>query len=130
MADDRDAILRKLRDSVGRYADLYPSLHRRMEEIADSDSPFVQQFNNDLVAAFRQQEAARQAWIAERFDLSPRETQVALHLAAGGSIREYAAAHGLSDQTVRTQLKSIFAKTGVNRQSGLAALFLGQAKGG
>lgn len=126
MADDRDAVLRRLIESSGEYADLYPSVHRRMAEIADNNDPLVRRYTDDLVEAFRQKEAAQQAWIASRFGLTPKETQVALHLAAGGSIRDYAERQGLSEQTIRTQLKAIFAKTGVNRQSALAVLFLGR----
>lgn len=126
MADDRDAALRKLRDSTAAYAELYPTLHRRMAEIAASADPKVRRFTDDVAEAFRTQEQAQQAWIASQFGLTPKETQVALHLAGGGSVSEYAGEHGLSEQTVRTQLKAIFAKTGVSRQSALAVLFLGR----
>ena len=129
MPDDRDAILQRLRESIGPYADLYPSVRRRMEEIAESSDPFVQQFNADMVEGFRLREQSKQASLAARFGLTPKETQVALHLAGGGSIADYAALHGVSEQTVRTQLKAVFAKTGVNRQSALAVLFLGRAGG-
>lgn len=126
MADDRDEALRKLRDSTGAYAELYPTLHRRMADIAASDDPKVRRFTDDMVEAFRGREQAQHAWIASQFGLTPKETQVALHLAAGGSVSEYAEQHNLSEQTVRTQLKAIFAKTGVNRQSALAVLILGR----
>ena len=54
--------------------------------------------------------------------LSPRELQVLRMVAQGMTSKEVAVSLGLSEQTVRSQLKSIFGKTGVNRQSALAAL--------
>ena len=80
------------------------------------------QFNQDLLAAVSRQEVARRRGFVERYGLTAREARVALHLAAGGSVADYAAQYGLSEQTVRTQLKAAFAKTGVNRQSALANL--------
>lgn len=56
------------------------------------------------------------------FGLTASEAAVAAAVGAGQSLEDIAAARGVSVQTVRTQLKQIFAKTGTNRQSALAAL--------
>jgi DNA-binding CsgD family transcriptional regulator len=56
------------------------------------------------------------------FDLSPAEARIASQLTDGRSIEQIAALNGLSHNTIRTQLKSVFAKTGVQRQAELVSL--------
>jgi DNA-binding CsgD family transcriptional regulator len=58
------------------------------------------------------------------FKLTPTEARIAESLANGKTIAEIAAAHRASLQTVRKQLKIIFAKTGTNRQAQCVALIL------
>jgi DNA-binding CsgD family transcriptional regulator len=60
--------------------------------------------------------------LKDRHGLTDAECRLALALAGGASVEEAAAQGGVSHHTVRAQLRSIFAKTGVNRQSALAAL--------
>jgi pimeloyl-ACP methyl ester carboxylesterase/DNA-binding CsgD family transcriptional regulator len=57
-------------------------------------------------------------------DLTPSEAEVVAHLARGRSIDEIAAVKGTSTNTVRTQVKQAFAKTGTSRQGELIALVL------
>ena len=59
------------------------------------------------------------------FDLTAAEARVAHAVADGERIEDIAAALGLSPGTIRTQLKSVFAKTGVSRQVELANLLRG-----
>jgi DNA-binding CsgD family transcriptional regulator len=56
------------------------------------------------------------------FDLTPAEARVAQAVAEGMAPEEIAAAHEISIGTVRTHLKSAFAKTGATRQTELAIL--------
>lgn len=56
------------------------------------------------------------------FDLTPAEARVAALIAGGLSPREAAESLGISEETARTALKRVFSKTGVSRQSELAAL--------
>jgi DNA-binding CsgD family transcriptional regulator len=58
------------------------------------------------------------------FGLTPAEATVASQLAQGRSISSIGAKHRLSNNTVRTHLKGIFAKTDVRRQGELVALVL------
>ena len=54
--------------------------------------------------------------LRSRFGFTPAEVRVALALMHGGSLRETADAAGVSVNTVRAQLASIFEKTGHRRQ--------------
>ena len=60
------------------------------------------------------------------YKLSPTEARVTWLIARSDSIRDAAKSLGLAPETVRTHLKHIYAKTGVNRRSALAYL-LGSA---
>ena len=73
----------------------------------------------------QQQTALDPFVVAEMFDLSPAEAKVAVLLALGRSPDEIAASGRISVSTVRAQIKAIFAKTGVSRQSELVALLRG-----
>ena len=66
----------------------------------------------------RQTPAAR----ANRYGLTPAERRVAALIAAAHAPREIAVRLGISFYTVRAHLRSIYAKTGVNRQTALARL--------
>lgn len=60
-----------------------------------------------------------QAW-----GLSPRERELANALVAGQSLADYATARGITRETARSQLKSLFNKTGTHRQHELVALLM------
>lgn len=62
--------------------------------------------------------------LAQLFGFSPAEANLASELARGASIDEASATLGVSRNTARTQLKSIFLKTGLNRQSDLIRALL------
>ncbi len=59
------------------------------------------------------------------FDLTPKEVQVIRGIAKGMSLREIATNDGVSHETIRTQFKSVLAKTGTHRQSEVASLLGG-----
>jgi DNA-binding CsgD family transcriptional regulator len=58
------------------------------------------------------------------YNLTPSEAQVAISLANGHSIDKIADSSHHSAHTIRSQLKSVFRKTGVSRQSELIKLLL------
>ena len=58
------------------------------------------------------------------FDLTRKEAEVAVAIAEGSSVEEIAARHSRTLNTVRSQLKAIYRKTGVQRQSALVRLIL------
>lgn len=57
-----------------------------------------------------------------RHALSPKEAELAIDIARGLDIEAIAEGRKVSPETVRTQLRSIYAKTGTGRQAELAAL--------
>jgi DNA-binding CsgD family transcriptional regulator len=59
-----------------------------------------------------------------RFGLTPAEGRVALLLSDGHAPRQIANMVGVTDNTVRSQIKSVFSKTGVKRQGELIRLLL------
>jgi DNA-binding CsgD family transcriptional regulator len=56
------------------------------------------------------------------YNLSPAELRVASALLTGKSPEEYAQEAGVTLNTVRTQVKSLFQKTGTHRQSELVSV--------
>jgi DNA-binding CsgD family transcriptional regulator len=63
------------------------------------------------------------------FGLTAAETRIAIELVRGRGIKEIAAALHVAEGTIRTQLKSILAKTDTHRQADLVGLLarMGQA---
>ncbi|HEY6632987.1 MAG TPA: helix-turn-helix transcriptional regulator [Rhizobiaceae bacterium] len=70
------------------------------------------------------------AAVAARYGLTPAELRVLEGIVAGRAPAEVALANGVSRETVRSQLKAIYAKTGANSQAGLVRLAAGLADGG
>ena len=62
--------------------------------------------------------------VAEIFDLTPREAELAIALVSGQTVSESAAARNLSVTTVRTQLAHLFRKTGTSRQCELVSVLM------
>lgn len=63
------------------------------------------------------------------YDLSAAEADVALRLAGAENREEIAAARHVSLETVRAQIKALFAKMGVNREAELVALLAPMLRG-
>src|SRR5215472_10541290 len=72
-------------------------------------------------------EAASSAARVSALRLTPKETQVLADLMAGRSAKTIARASGLSEATIRTHIRSVLAKFGVNSQ--LAAVVLARDLG-
>ena len=60
--------------------------------------------------------------LREAFELTAAESRLAWALASGKDLESFAAERGLSKQTLRNQLKSVFMKTGTNRQAQLVMM--------
>jgi DNA-binding CsgD family transcriptional regulator len=68
--------------------------------------------------------APNRALLAEAFELTPAEADLAADLLCGLGVREIAARRERSIATVRTHLASVLAKTGTSRQSELVRLLM------
>ena len=62
--------------------------------------------------------------IQKLFGLTPREATLALRLAGGKTLQEAAEELGISQSTARAHLRSIFSKTGLDRQTKLVRAIL------
>ena len=62
--------------------------------------------------------------VAEVLGLSPAETRLALLLASGKTVKDFAAAEDVSWHTARTHQKNLLRKTGCHRQQELVGLLL------
>lgn len=69
----------------------------------------------------KQTDARRAAILQAAYGLTAAETEVALYIAGGKTTESIAAERGVAAGTVRAQIKSIFAKLGINRQVELVA---------
>ncbi|WP_447728663.1 helix-turn-helix transcriptional regulator [Sphingomonas koreensis] len=75
-----------------------------------------------VVSPVTRKQAPSQQILNALFDLTPAEARLVNALAAGGTLPAVAARLGLSVHTVRVQLRSVAAKTGVRRQGELLQL--------
>jgi len=92
-----------------------------------SEQPWERSLPGGCVAVFVSAPGrSRLPWgrVAAMHGLTRAEARLGSMLAAGISLEEAAEALSVSVQTVRSQLKSVFAKTGVTRQAELVALLL------
>jgi DNA-binding CsgD family transcriptional regulator len=70
------------------------------------------------------------SWVMDAFGLTPAEARVALAASSGAAIPVVAMSLQLSQNTIKTHLRRIYAKTGTSRQAELARVIasLGQLK--
>lgn len=94
--------------------------------IADARDFFDGGYGLMVVTPVTRSGAPNTALIRGLFDLTAAEANVAGAIAEGLSPEQIAVRHGTTSATVRSHLKSVFAKTGVARQSQLAALLARQ----
>lgn len=85
---------------------------------------FDQIFEDLPIAALVLKKQPDAATALQGYGLTPAELALARSIAKGLSPRELADSRGISINTVRTQLKAVYSKTGTTRQSQLVALML------
>lgn len=125
MSDD-DAFDQRLLKPAQAYARLYPSVAARLKAAYDAGHPMVRQVARAMGHALERASGAREDWLREAHRLSPQEARIVLHLVDGGSVATCVETLGVAESTVRTHLKSVFAKTGVRRQADLRTLLPGR----
>ena len=122
MDDDTGELAARIGRPLGRYAELYPDIERRLAAILRNPEPRVRRRVAAVEKLARQRAEGRRERLKARYGLTEAEARVAAWLADGGDIASLARATGLSPGTLRVQLKLVFAKTGVNRQAALIKL--------
>jgi len=78
-----------------------------------------------VVSVFGGKQLPANTLLMSLFDLSPAEARLGQAIAAGATLNTFAARSGISIHTARSQLASVFAKTGTRRQAEFAALLNG-----
>ena len=66
--------------------------------------------------------------LRRQFALTPAEARVTLAMMKGGSYKEVAASLCVSEETIRTQIRAIYAKTRTSDKAGLTRLVLSLSK--
>jgi DNA-binding CsgD family transcriptional regulator len=121
MRDD-ERLRHRLLEQAQAYARLYPSVVPRLKAAFEAGDPNLQALAKALEDVLERADAQRERRLKEAWGLSRQEIRVTLHLVDGGTIASCAQALGVAESTIRSHLKSVFAKTGRNRQSQLASL--------
>jgi DNA-binding CsgD family transcriptional regulator len=128
-----DAALRKATEPLSGSSLLPLSLsERELYEVAvsplETDQPRLPHCLMPLALVVITRLRPDATCIAQRvrglYGLTAAEARVMSALALGGTVEDIAAARRVRSSTVRAQIRSIFAKTGVNRQSDLVRLAL------
>ncbi len=119
---DEDAFDQRLVKPAQHYATLYPSITARLKAAFHSGNPAAREAARALSAALERSNQARAQHLRDVHRLSPQETRIVLNLVDGGSVASCAELLEVAESTVRSHLKSIFAKTGVRRQADLRTL--------
>lgn len=107
-----------------RKKDRLPTFIRAVPISGAARTPFLGARALLVFTDCSRREPPNAALLAQTFNFSPSEARTAALFAKGFSIEEVAKAAGLSRETIKSQLKTIFAKTGTRRQVGLITLLL------
>jgi DNA-binding CsgD family transcriptional regulator len=124
---DRRGVTKWLMDQplVRAYAQLYPSVVGGLEKALSSATPDATRAISALLSAANFADGNQCRKLALKYRLSPTEAQLATYIADGGTLAGYAKRRRVSVETARSQLRNIFAKMGVRRQSEMVALVVG-----
>jgi DNA-binding CsgD family transcriptional regulator len=121
MSDD-EPIDHRLLQQAEAYTRLYPSALPRLKAAFDAGNPALRGLVQSMQAALAQAEGQRVKQLRDAWGLSGQEARVALRLIDGATVADCAADMGVAESTIRTHVKSVFAKTGRTRQSQLGSL--------
>lgn len=117
---DHGAVVVRLLDKKGRPAVLTA---KALYAASDPDRPTVSE-----IALFLTQTSVRSQpeirYLTAAFGFTPAEVRLALRLLSGESLNTIGEHLHVSRETLKTQLSSLFAKTGTSRQGELIALLL------
>ncbi len=123
--EGHEGVLEDFQLKIGVYGELYPTMWKALKAAETSSRPEVRKLMAALRAARARRDDDREYRLKTAFGLTSAEVRLTLYLVLGGSVQGYAETCGLGMSTVRSHLKSIYAKTGVDRQARLADLLSG-----
>ncbi len=109
---------------VVRRAGKQPLVIRVLPVDGAARTPFLGARALLVISDLDQKSTPPSAVLAQTFRLSPAEARLASLVATGVSVAQAAEQFGVSLDTIRTQMKAIYAKTGTRRQSELVSLLL------
>lgn len=109
-------------DHDASIAHLYP-VRRQARDVFTGASVIM------LLMPIRHREIPPAIVIQGLFDLTAAEAKVARAIGTGTTVEELASTTGVSVATIRSQLRAVFDKTGLNRQVELAGLLQGLRPG-
>jgi DNA-binding CsgD family transcriptional regulator len=121
MSDDAGLDHRLLKQAEA-YGRLYPSLLPRLKAALEAGHPALQALVQSMQRAFEQAETQRARQLRDTWGLSAQEVRVTLRLIDGATVVECATDLGIAESTVRSHVKTVFAKTGRTRQAQLPSL--------
>jgi two-component system, NarL family, nitrate/nitrite response regulator NarL len=98
-----------------------------VQRLAEGMPVLSRQRREELLDLWERPQAEQRAALAGLASLTTREAEVLGHLQAGHQVREIATTSGVSESTVRSQVKAILTKLGVSTQ--LAAVSLANQVG-
>lgn len=121
---DHDGLKRLVAASsdIAEYKRLYPATPKRVVEIVGQVADSYAEMGIDLIFEVDEGESARADRLRTTFGLTYAEAMIALHIGAGGNMRQFAEQRKLSRNTARNQLQQVFEKTDVRRQAELVKL--------
>ncbi|MEQ1689041.1 MAG: helix-turn-helix transcriptional regulator [Sphingopyxis sp.] len=121
---DHEAVERMLAASgdIADYARLYPATPTRVVEIIEQVALAYAELGIDLIFEHPEGESVRIERLRSQYGLTLAEAVVALHIAGGGNMRNFAEQRKLSRHTARNQLQQVFDKTAVHSQAELVRL--------
>lgn len=121
MSDDELPNARLL-EQARAYSRIYPSIATRLKAALARGDPKMRELVRAMSEALARADGQRERRLMDDWRLSPKEVQVTLHLIDGGTVATCAELLGVAESTIRTHIKSVFVKTGINRQAQLATL--------
>jgi len=135
---DRESLLSRVRDAIhGKSRNNHPNSILKLHNTATdgvflaSISPFVAESSGDVYAIVKTGDIAWPSYLgpilADLFDLTQAEIEVVRLLVQGNRIDQIANLRSTSKTTVRSQLRSIYAKTGTETQLDCVRLVFGLA---
>jgi two-component system, NarL family, nitrate/nitrite response regulator NarL len=129
-SEDRSLLAKCLEEGADGLFDKARSFEQLVDDLEDAASGrsvLVPEARAELLDELREQRRAEQARRRPLESLTGREAEILAELMSGKSAEQIAEEGGVAPSTVRTQIKSILRKLGVNSQ--LAAVALAHAVG-